>query len=61
MAIDAVFEHSDGYKYNEVFATSKQFLSAVRRRDSDMLIHAVDYDKHFIIYPSNLPDYRRMG
>lgn len=60
MTVDAVFEHEDGVKYNEVFESSKQFLKAVRSRKTCKLIHAVDYNNHFIIYPSNIPEYRAM-
>lgn len=57
--IDAVFQSEDGYKYNEVFSKKSKFLSAIKRRTNDTFIHAVDYEAHFIVYPSNLPDYRR--
>jgi hypothetical protein len=59
MAIDAVFEHEDGYKFNEIFSTARSFLRALRKRKT-VFIHAVDYDNSYIIYPSNLPDYRRV-
>jgi hypothetical protein len=60
MAIDAVFQHEDGCKYNEVFTKRSKFLSAIKRRSKDVFVHAVDYDKHFIIYPSTIPEYRRL-
>ena len=60
MTIDAVFRHNDGCVYNELFPSPSSFLRAVRSRKKDELVHAVDYDKAFIIYPSTLPDYKRV-
>jgi hypothetical protein len=60
--INAVFEHQDGYRFNEVYGGKKakaQFLRALRS-DKATLIHAIDVDRAYVIYPSNLPDYRRV-
>mgnify|MGYP003554838518 CR=1 FL=1 len=56
--INAVFEHEDGYKFNEVYDTKAQFLRAERRKGA-ILVHAIDVDRAYVIYPSNLPDYKR--
>lgn len=60
--IDAVFEHKDGYRFNQVYAGKKakaQFLRSLRS-DKAMFIHAMDTDRAVVVYPSNLPDYRGM-
>jgi hypothetical protein len=56
--IDAVFQHNDGYKYNLVYSTAKKFLSSVARLRDSVFLHAVDYEKQMVIYPSTLGDYR---
>ena len=57
MAIDAIYLHEDGYKYNLVYATKSKFLSSVRKMRNAVFVNAVDYAQQEIIYPSNLPDY----
>lgn len=59
MAIDAVFEHEEGYKFNEVYLSKRKFLSAVRRIRNAVFLHAVDYETQYVVYPSNLPEYSR--
>jgi hypothetical protein len=60
--IDAVFEHQDGYKFNQVYVGKKakaQFLRSLRS-DKATFVHAMDTDRAVVVYPSNLPEYRRM-
>ena len=57
--IDAVYEHDDGYRFNEVYATKAQFLRALKRKGATF-IHAMDTVLAYVIYPSNLPDYKRL-
>ena len=60
--IDAVFEHEDGYKFNEVYVGPKakaQFQRALRKKRATF-VHAMDTDRAYVIYPSNLPDYLRL-
>lgn len=59
MAIDAVFLHEDGYKYNLVYATKNKFLASLNRLRNAVFVDAVDYKEQIVIRPSNLPDYRR--
>lgn len=61
MAIDAVFEHEDGYKFNIIYSTKRKFLTSLNRLRKATFLEAVDYDLAFIIRPSNLPDYRRIS
>lgn len=60
--INAVFEHKDGYKFNQVYGGKRakaQFLRSLRS-DAATLVHAMDTDRAVVVYPSTLPDYRRM-
>lgn len=60
--INAVFEHEDGYKFNQVYGGPKakaQFLRSLKSKKC-ALVHAIDTDRAVVIYPSTLPDYRRM-
>ena len=57
--IDAVFQHDDGYKFNNVYSTANKFLNSVHRLRNAVFLHAVDYERQIVIYPSNLPDYKR--
>jgi hypothetical protein len=58
MAIDAVFLHDDGYKYNLIYSTKNKFLASLKRLRNAVFVDAVDYDIQYVIRPSNLPDYR---
>lgn len=57
MAIDAVFEHVEGYKFNEVYLNKRKFLTCLKRIRNAAFLHAVDYETQYVVYPSNLPDY----
>lgn len=60
--INAVFEHEDGYLFNQVYGGKKaksQFLRSLRS-DKAKLVHAIDTDRAAIIYPSTLYEYRNM-
>ena len=60
--INAVFEHEDGYKFNEVYAGKKaktQFLRSLRSKRA-VFVHAMDTDRAVVIYPSTLYEYRNM-
>lgn len=61
MAVDAVFLHEDGYKYNQVYLTRAKFLTCLKRLKNASFVNAVDFDLEYIVYPSNLPEYRVIG
>lgn len=58
MAIDATFEHDDGYVYNIIYKTPKRFISAVERIKHDTFLNAVDFDKQIVIKANNFQDYK---
>lgn len=58
--IDAVFLHEDGYKFNQVYASKRKFLSSLKRERKAVFLNAVDFDKQIVIYPSTLWDYRNL-
>lgn len=61
MAIEALFEHEDGYLFPEVYATKSKFLATLRRGVKNAsFLHAIDYDRAIVIRQSNLPEYRAM-
>lgn len=61
MTIHAVFEHEDGYKFSQVYATKTQFLRSLRHGKRVEFCNAMDTDRAVVIYPSNLPEYIRMN
>lgn len=61
MAIDAVFMHDDGYKYNIIYSKKSKFLASLNRLRNAVFVDAVDYDCQYVIRPSNLPEYRTLG
>lgn len=61
MAIDAVFEHQDGYRFNQIYSKKSAFLRSLNKQRKATFVEAVDYDLGFIVRPSNLPDYRRLN
>lgn len=61
MAIDAVFEHQDGYKFNQIYSKKHIFLRSLGKQRNATFVEAVDYDLGYIIKPSNLPEYRALG
>lgn len=61
MTVHALFEHDDGYKFNQVYASKKQFLASLRRGKKVTFIHAMDTEKAVVIYPSTLYDYKQMN
>jgi hypothetical protein len=60
MTIDAVFEHEDGYRFNQIYSKKNIFLRSLNKQRKATFVEAVDYDLAFIIRPSNLPEYRRL-
>lgn len=56
--IHAVYEHEDGYRFEIAYSTKRRFLSSLSRERKAVFLHAVDFDRRIIIYPSNLPEYR---
>lgn len=58
--ISAVFEHEDGYKWEERYKTKETFLRVIRRLKRATFLHAVDYDAGIAIRPSSLWGYRKM-
>jgi hypothetical protein len=58
MAIDATFEHDDGYLYNIVYQSAKRFINAVERIKNGTFLNAVDYDKQIVIKANNFQDYK---
>ncbi len=61
MAIDAVFEHQDGYKFNQIYSKKHIFLRSLNKDRKAVFVSGVDYDLGYIITPSNLPEYRTLG
>lgn len=59
MAIHAVFQHEDGYKFSQVYAKKSQFLRSLRHGKRVEFLNAMDTDRAVVIYPSTLPDYIR--
>lgn len=60
--INAVFEHKDGYRFNQVYGGKKakaQFLRSLRSPNAT-LVHAMDTDRAVVVYPSTLSEYRSM-
>jgi hypothetical protein len=58
MAIDAVFLHDEGYRYNLVYKTKNKFLNSVKKLKNASFVNAVDFERQVIITPSSIPDYR---
>lgn len=58
--ISAVFEHKDGYRYEQTYASRKKFLGAVSRLKDATFLHATDYARGVAVWPSNLWDYRNL-
>lgn len=61
MAIDAVFLHNDGYKFNQIYSKKHIFLRSLNKQRKATFVEGVDYDLSYIIKPSNLPEYRALG
>lgn len=57
MAIEATFEHDDGYRYIIIYSVKKKFIQSMKRLRHAVFIHAIDYDKQIVVYPSTLPEY----
>jgi hypothetical protein len=61
MAIDAVFLHDEGYRFNLVYSSKRKFLTSIKRERHAVFVEAVDYELQYIVRPSNLPEYRALG
>lgn len=59
--ISAVFEHEQGYKFEERYETKDSFLRALRKLKNAVFLHAVDYHAGIAVRPSTLWDYKHLG
>jgi len=59
MTISAVFEHEQGYRWEESFAEKKTFARRVRTLKNAVFLHAADTVAGIAIYPSNIGAYLR--
>ena len=57
--ISAVFQHDDGYRWEEVYESKKQLARAIRSLKHAVWLHATDYTDGMAVYPSNLWGYLR--
>lgn len=55
--ISAVFEHEDGYRWEQAYDSKVKFGRAVRSLKRAVWVHAVDYTEGIAIRPSNLWGY----
>lgn len=56
--IQAVFEHDEGYKFSQAYKTKGRFLSSIKRVRNASFLHAIDYDRRYVVYPSNINQYK---
>ena len=59
MTISAVYEHNDGYKWEERYADKATFARRVRNIRNAKFLHAADTVAGIAIYPSNIGAYLR--
>lgn len=57
--INAVFEHEQGYRYNQVYGDKASFRRALNHLKKAKLLHATDFKAGIAVYPSNVFDYLR--
>lgn len=55
--IHALFEHEQGYKWEERFTSKKQFKRRLDKLKDATWLHAVDFHEGIAIYPSNIWGY----
>lgn len=55
--ISAVYEHNDGYKFEERYGDKGSFRRAVKKLKNARFLHAADYDAGIAIYWTNLWGY----
>ena len=57
--ISAVFEHEQGYRFEERYEDKKQFARRIRLLRNATFLHAADTVAGIAVYPSNIGAYLR--
>ena len=57
--ISVVFEHEDGYRWEQVYSSKAAFKRAISNVKNGTWLHATDFTAGVAIYPSNVWGYLR--
>lgn len=58
-SIHALFEHEQGYKWEERFTSKSAFKRRLDKLKDATWLHAVDFREGIAVYPSNVYGYLR--